>query len=97
MFAGMTGRPIGGWDDGQARDKVRAELRIAGALGEGNEARLFGCLVAGVVKQGEIASRLGMSVVEVTNCRKRLDRKLDELEQGDVRAGRLRNGNRSEV
>lgn len=28
---------------------------------------------------GKIAAKLGMSVVEVTNCRKRLDRKLEEL------------------
>ncbi len=34
---------------------------------------------AGVVKRREIAVRLGMSVTGVTNCRKRLNRRLDEL------------------
>jgi hypothetical protein len=85
VFARMKGQAIGGWDDGQVRDKVRkeTELRIAEALRGGDEAveRLFGCLRAGVVKRREIAARLGMSVTEVTNCRKRLDRKLDELRE----------------
>ncbi len=86
VFAGMTARSsVGGWDDGQVRDKVRkeTELRIAGALRGGDQAveKLFGCLRAGVVKRREIAARLGMSVTEVTNCRKRLDRTLDELEK----------------
>jgi hypothetical protein len=60
------------------------ELRIAEALQGGDELveRLFGCLRAGLVKRREIAARLGRSVAEVTNCRKRLDRKLDELEKG---------------
>ena len=42
VFARMTGKSIGGWDDGQVRDKVRkeTELRIAG----GRETRP-GCLV----------------------------------------------------
>ena len=31
------------------------------------------------MKRREIALRLGMSVMEVTNCRKRLNRKLGEL------------------
>jgi hypothetical protein len=43
--------------------------------------RLFGCLRAGIVKRREIATRLGLRVEEVTNCRKRLHRKLDELEK----------------
>jgi hypothetical protein len=74
-----------GWDDGQVRDKVRkeTELRIAEALRGGDQAveKLFGCLRAGTVKRREIAARLEMSVTEVTNCRKRLDRMLDELEK----------------
>ena len=81
VFARMKGRPMGGWDDGQVQAGVskEMELRIAEALGEGDESKLFGCLRAGVVKRREIAARLGMSVTEVTNCRKRLNRKLDEL------------------
>jgi hypothetical protein len=49
----------------------------------GDEAveKLFGRLRAGVVKRREIVARLGMSVTEVTNCRKRLDRTLDEQEK----------------
>jgi hypothetical protein len=83
VFDGLKGR-ICAWPDArqrQARQKARqeAEERIAGALGEGDEARVFGCLREGVVKRREIAAKLGMSVVEVTNCRKRLNRKLDEL------------------
>jgi hypothetical protein len=39
-------------------------------------AKVFGCLCEGVVKRREIAARLGISVAEVTNCRKRLNRKL---------------------
>ncbi len=34
-----------------------------------------------MVKRREIAVRLGMSVTGVTNCRKRLNRELDELEK----------------
>jgi len=84
VFAGMKGHPsVGGWDDGQVREKVRkeTELRIAEALRGGDESieRLFGCLLAGIVKRRDIAVRLGIRVTEVTNCRKRLDRKLDEL------------------
>ena len=67
------------------RDKVRKETesRIAEALRLEEPAveKLFGCLRAGVVKRREIAARLGMSVTEVTNCRKRLDRTLDELKK----------------
>ena len=90
-FAGMKATSMGGggggvgWDDGQVRDKVRkeTELRIAEALrgGDGRVEKLFECLRAGVVKRRVIAERLGISVDEVTNCRKRLDRKLDELEK----------------
>jgi len=80
-----SGASVGGWDDGQVRDKVRKETesRITEALRGGDQAveKLFGCLRAGVVKRREIAARLGMSVTEVTNCRKRLDRTLDELEK----------------
>ena len=43
--------------------------------------KLFELLRAGVVKRKTIAERLGITVAEVTNCRKRLDRKLDELEK----------------
>ena len=67
------------------RDKVRkeTELRIQEALRGGDQAvgKLFECLRTGVVKRREIAARLGMSVTEVTNCRKRLDRALEELRQ----------------
>jgi len=85
VLAGIAGGcgGYGGWDDGQVRDKVRKETdsRIAEALRGGDQAveRLFECLRAGVVKRREIAARLGMNVTEVTNCRKRLDRTLDEL------------------
>ena len=83
VFDELKGR-IGAWPDPgpwRARQKARqeAEARIAGALGEGDEGRVFGCLREGMVKRREIAAKLGMSVVEVTNCRKRLNRKLDEL------------------
>ena len=63
--------------------RKETELRIAEVLRGGDEAveKLFGCLRAGVVKRREVATRLGMSVTEVTNCRKRLARKLDELEK----------------
>jgi hypothetical protein len=87
VFAGMKAQYKGGsgWDDGQVRDKVRkeTELRIAEALrGEDERVKkLFECLRAGVVKRRVIAERLGISVGEVTNSRKRLDRKLDELEK----------------
>jgi hypothetical protein len=84
VLAKMPGG-AGGWDDGQVRDKVRKETeqRIAEALRGGDQAveKLFGCLRAGVVKRREIAARLGMSLTEVTNCRKRLDRTLDELKK----------------
>lgn len=84
VFAKIPGG-VGGWDDGQVRDKVRkeTELRIAEALRGGDPAveKLFGCLRAGVVKRRAIAASLGISVTEVTNCRKRLDRTLDELKQ----------------
>ena len=93
VFDWMVGRSLGGgrspigkgspgWDDQQVQDKVRKETeqRIAEAL-RGEEAKLFGCLRAGLVKRRVIATRLGMSVTEVTNCRKRLDRKLDELQK----------------
>jgi hypothetical protein len=67
----------------QARDKVRkeAESLIAARLhGEGEMVeRLFGCLREGVVKRREIAAKLGISLDAVTNCRKRLNRKLEEL------------------
>ena len=86
VLAGMKSSSfMGGWDDGQVRDKVRkeTELRIAEALRGRDQAveKLFGCLRAGVVKRREIAARLGMSLTEVTNCRKRLDRTLDELKK----------------
>jgi len=86
VFAWIKARSsAGGWDDGQVRDKVRkeTEVRIAEALRGGDESveRLFGCLRAGIVKRRQIAAMLRMSVTEVTNCRKRLDRKLDELEK----------------
>jgi len=85
VLAGMKGPPTVGWDDGQVRDKVRKETesRIAEALRGGDQAveKLFGCLRARVVKRREIAARVGMSVTEVTNCRKRLDRTLDELKK----------------
>jgi hypothetical protein len=68
-----------------ARKKARAEaeLKIATALRGGDEMveKLFHCLRDGVVKRQEIAARLGMSVPGVTNCRKRLDRRLEELEK----------------
>lgn len=67
----------------QARDRVRkeTELRMAEALRGGDETveRLFRCLREGIVKRREIGAKLGISLEEVTNCRKRLDRKLDEL------------------
>ena len=87
VLAGIAGGcgGYGGWDDGQVRDKVRkeTELRIAEALRLEEPAvkKLFECLRAGVVKRREVATRLGMSVTEVTNCRKRLDRTLDELKK----------------
>jgi len=84
VFAWMKARSSAvGWDDGQVRDKVRKETeqRIAEALRGGDVEKLFGCLRAGIVKRRQIAAMLRMSVTEVTNCRKRLDRKLDELER----------------
>jgi hypothetical protein len=65
------------------RDKERkeAELMIAEKLQGGDEEveKMFSCLREGIVKRREIAAKLGIDVDEVTNCRKRLDRKLDEL------------------
>jgi hypothetical protein len=86
VFAGMQGKSMGwGWDYAQLQDKVKAETdaRIAEALRDGDPAveKLFACLKSGVVKRRQIASNLGMSLREVTNCRRRLDRKLDELKQ----------------
>jgi hypothetical protein len=91
VFAGMKATTMMRWDDEPARDKAireeqvrkETELRIAEELRGGDEMveRLFGCQRAGIVKRREIAARLGVSVVEVTNCRKRLDRKVDELEK----------------
>jgi hypothetical protein len=85
-FAEMRAKSTGGgWDDGQVRNKVRkeTELRIAEALRGGDERveKLFECLRAGVVKRATIAERLRLSVAEVTNCRKRLDRKLEDVEK----------------
>ena len=86
VFDQMAARTSGSEVDGAkwaAEDKVRreAELRIGERLRGGDEMveKLFGCLRAGVVKRRDIAARLGISVPEVTNCRKRLDRKLEEL------------------
>jgi len=82
VFAWMRGR-VNGMDAArlQARDQARqrAESQIAERLEGEDERKLFSCLRTGVVKRREIASRLGMSVTAVTNCRKRLNRKLDEL------------------
>jgi predicted nucleotidyltransferase len=36
-----------------------------------------------IVKRRQIASKLGISVEAVTNCRKRLNRKLEELGRTD--------------
>lgn len=87
VFAGMRSQYSGGsgWDDGQVRDKVRkeTELKIVETLREedGQVQKLFECLRSGVVKRREIAERLELRVSEVTNCRKQLDRKLNELEK----------------
>jgi hypothetical protein len=86
-FARMKSQTMGGggWDDGKVRNKVRKETeqRIAEALrgGDENVRKLSEFLRAGVVKRATIAERLGIDVTEGTNCRKRLDRKLDELEK----------------
>jgi hypothetical protein len=83
VFEGMKGKTQVAVDEAglAARDKVRKEneLRIAESLEEELTGKLFGCLREGMVKRREIAARLGLSVEEVTNCRKRLDRKLEEL------------------
>jgi hypothetical protein len=90
VFDQMRGRVSGKVDEAemQAREKARkdAELRIAAALVGGEEAveKLFGCLREGIVKRREIAARLGISVAEVTNCRKRLDRKLETLAETEA-------------
>ncbi|HWX21138.1 MAG TPA: hypothetical protein VN578_14660 [Candidatus Binatia bacterium] len=95
VFEKMEGK-VGSWprngvDEArfQARDKERkeAELLIAEKLRGEDEAveKLFGCLRDGVVKRREIAAKLGISVGEVTNCRKRLNRKLEEI--GKMEAG----------
>jgi hypothetical protein len=86
VFDLMKGRGCGsGADEGRWRalDKERkaAESLIAEKLkgGDGVVEKLFGCLREGIVKRREIAAKLGISVERVTNCRKRLNRKLDEL------------------
>ena len=66
---------------GRCGTREETELRIAEALRGGDVEKLFGCLRAGIVKRRQIAAMLRMSVTEVTNCRKRLERKLDELEK----------------
>ena len=65
----------------QAEDKARqmADSRIAERLEGEDVRRLFLCLRTRTVKRRDIASKLGMSATEVTNCRKRLNRQLKEL------------------
>jgi hypothetical protein len=72
--------------DAQVREKQKAELRIAERLRGGDEMveKLFWCLREGMVKRRKIATRLGVSVEEVTNCRKRLNRKLGEMARTDA-------------
>jgi hypothetical protein len=67
--------------DARAKEKQNAEARIAERLGEDDllAKQLFACLREGVVKRRAIAARLGIGVDAVTNCRKRLNRKLEEL------------------
>jgi hypothetical protein len=90
VFDQMRGRVSGRVDEAemQAREQVRkdAELRIAAELVGGEEAveKLCVCLREGVVKRREIAARLRISVAEVTNCRKRLDRKLETLAETEA-------------
>jgi hypothetical protein len=85
VFAWIAGTNSGGVDervlDQKAKEKQEAEHRIAERLRVVDKpaANLFLCLCEGVVKRREIASRLGISVSAVTNCRKRLKRKLEAL------------------
>ena len=86
VFEMMVGkRVVGGVDEGRFQkldqEKREAELIIAEKLhGRDEEVeKLFSCLREGVVKRREIAVKLGISVDEVTNCQKRLNRRLDEL------------------
>lgn len=67
------------------RERKSAELMIAEKLRGGDELKLFNCLREGVVKRREIAARLGIGVNEVTNCRKRLNRRLEELGKAGCR------------
>jgi hypothetical protein len=90
VFSGMRAEGPSGLDanvvDAQVREKQKAELRIAERLRGGDEMveKLFWCLREGMVKRRKIASRLGVSVEEVTNCRKRLNRKLGEMARTDA-------------
>ena len=62
---------------------------IAGALSGGVVVKgIFGCLCGGVVKRREIARRLGVGVGAVSAGRKRLERRLKEIE--NERLGRVR-------
>lgn len=86
VFELMMGKKIaGGVDEARFQkldqEKKEAELMIVEKLHGGDEEveKLFNCLREGVVKRREIAAKLGISVDEVTNCQKRLNRKLDEL------------------
>jgi hypothetical protein len=90
VFDQMKATGSSGWEckvaDRKARERQGAEQRIAAELGENDRlaGKLFDCLCAGVMKRRKIAVKLGISVEEVTNCRKRLNRKLEELTKTDA-------------
>ena len=90
VFAGMPAKGPGGLGpklvDQRIQEKEKAELRIAEQLRGDDEMveKLFCCLREGVVKRRAIALKLGISADEVTNCRKRLNRKLEELEKKEA-------------
>jgi hypothetical protein len=63
--------------------------RVSELLGDDDPpvSQLFCCLCGGVSKRRAIAARLGTSAAEVTNCRKRLNRRLDELMKKEAGGG----------
>ena len=85
VFDWMKGKFLGSVDEAgfleRAKVRKEAELRIAEKLHGEDELveKLFTCLREGVTKRREIAAKLEISVDRVTNCRRRLNRKLDEL------------------
>jgi hypothetical protein len=85
VFVPMRATGLGGMDEREwrARAKARkeAETRIAEGLRGGDETveKMFCLMREGVVKRRELAEKLGISVAAVTNCRRRLDRRLEEL------------------